>query len=196
MVFIILLLIAAALFYPYIVTAVKCKKMLTKLGRIAKREAYNIIPLRRFPWLPNGFGGKYDFLLEGRGSVWAVKLISCIYKNSYLVITPDGKGAIGYTVMPPFDIDKKRKPSRLSGKAKDISKIDEGWSQGLNKEIRGALLIYPSFKAVVFNDGRGEVRLNAGDNIFERTIQTPYSLEQIMKISGKALAEKNESAGK
>lgn len=193
MVFIVLIVIAAALFYPYIATAVKCKKMLTKLERIAKREAYNLIPLRRFPWLMKNFSGKYDFLLEGRGNVWAVKLVSCVHKNSYFMMTPDGNGAIGYTVSPPFDIEKKRKSKRLFGKAKNISEIEENWNKGLEKNIRRALLFYPSFKAVVFSDGRGEIRMNPGDIIFEKIIHTPYSLEQRMKISGKALPEKNES---
>ena len=192
MTFVILLIIAVVLLYPYISTVARCRRMLTKLGRIAKSEAYNIIPLRRFPWLPRTFSGKYDFLLEGRGSTIAIKLVSCVRKNSFLMIRPDGNAAVGYAVNEPFEMRKNSGSTKKFGKFKNISSISENWNQNLDKNIDKAFLIYPFFKDVIFNDGRGEASLKTGDVIFGKAIHSPYSLEQKMKISGKALAGNTE----
>jgi len=189
MVFLVLIIVLALISYPYILTAVACHKMLKKLRRIAKREAYDIIPLRRFWWLPNGLGGKYDFLLEGRGETVAVKLWTSFKKGSVLVISPDGTAALRSVVNEPMNINGRsaKKTDRL-GKPVKIAEMTENWNAPESKSIERAFLVYPPFGDIRFNDGREEIALRYGDSVFEKKIYEPYNLEQKMKISGKALS--------
>ena len=191
----IILGLAAVLVYPYVLAALSQKKMLSKLRRIANRQTFNVIYLRRFPWLPKNFGGKYDIIVEGRGRAIAFKLMTPIRKNSSLVITPSGNASIVSKVSPPLDIKKGKEGSgeKELGKTGNISEINENWSPMWGENMEKGILIYPAFKELVFDDGRGRVDLSAGDTVFGKTIYTPYFLEQKMRISGKALSENNVS---
>lgn len=191
MVFIVLIIILGIIFYPYIATAVANRKMIAKLRRIAKREAYNIIPLRRFLWIPRNFLKKYDFLIEGRGNTIAVKLFSSVKRNSCLTIRSDGTAIITAKEKKPMDIVRTGRSQkgieRILGKPIKLSEIEENWNPQTEKNIEQAILIYPRFCGLFFSDGRDSTDIDSGVTLFGKTIYTPYGLEQKMRISAKAL---------
>ena len=189
---IVCLIISAFLSFPYILAALRLKKMLSKLRRIAKKQAFNIIDLRPLPWLPKNFGGKYDVIIEGRGITVAVKLLTPIRKNTTLVITPAGEAGILSKARAPMDIEPvrgKRRDIDIRSKMKNISELRENWNPVEWKEIDKAFLVYPPFERIIFDDGREKAELRTGDKIFGKTICSPYFIEQKMRISGQALPQ-------
>ena len=193
MVFIVLIILLGLIFYPYILTALSTAKMLSKLRRIAKREAYHIIPLKKFLWFQRNFSKNYDFLIEGRGITIAVKLFSAVRRNSGLVIKPDGTASISSKQTAPMEIypgtKKKERVGDIFGKNVKISELSENWNVIEGKNVDKVLLVYPSFSEMVFFDGREEAELRSGDTVFEHTIYTPYGLEQKLCISAKGLPQ-------
>ena len=60
-----IIIILGLVFYPYVFMLISNGRMLSKLRRIAKREAFHIIPLRRFLWIPKAYSGAMISSLTG-----------------------------------------------------------------------------------------------------------------------------------
>ena len=188
----VILIVLGFVFYPYALALVANRKMISKLRRIAEREAYRIIPLRRFLWIPKAHSGKYDLLIDGRGQVIAVKLVSAVRKNYLLVVRPDSTATVSAFESRPMKIHPEGQGLRSVNKPIKISDIKENFNSNAGKQVEKAILVYPSFAKIIFFDGKTEASLGAGDTVFAHTIYTPYGLEQKMCASSKALPPSND----
>lgn len=191
MLFIVLIIISGLVFYPYIFMLIANWRMLSKLRRIAKREAYRMIPLRHFLWIPKSRFCGYDFLIDGRGQVMAVKLMSAVRKN-FLIIRPDSTATVSAIAREPMEIHSDKKGNKkwcATGKPVKLSEIKENFNTEQGKVVEKMLLVYPSFAQIIFFDGNCEAELRSGDTVFEHTICTPYGLEQKLCASSKALPQ-------
>ena len=188
----VLLIILVLVFYPYIFALVANGRMISKLRRIAKREAYRIIPLRKFLWIPKACSGEYDFLIDGRGQVMAVKLVSAIRKNYLLVVRPDSTATVSAVESRPMKIHPDSQEMRAIRSPIKLSDIKENFNVNDKKQSEKVILVYPSFAKIIFFDGRTEATLGSGDTVFSHTIYTPYGLEQKMCASSKALPSSND----
>jgi hypothetical protein len=189
-----IIIILGLIFYPYIFMLISNGKMLSKLRRIAEREAYRIIPLRKFLWLPKHNSGGYDFLIDGRGQVMAVKLVSAVHKN-FLIIRTDSSATASSIAREPMEIHSGKKENKkwnAMGKPIKISEIKENFNTEQGKIVEKTLLVYPPFAKIIFFDGKTEAELHSGDTVFSHTIYTPYGLEQKMCASSKALPSSND----
>ncbi len=187
-----IIIILGLIFYPYIFMLIANGKMLSKLRRIAEREAYRIIPLRRFLWLPKHNSGGYDFLIDGRGQVMAVKLVSAIRKNYLLVVRPDSTATVNAFESRPMKIHPDSQGLRAIRNPIKLSDIKENFNATEKKQTEKVLLVYPPFAKIIFFDGKTEAELHSGDTVFSHTIYTPYGLEQKMRASSKALPSSND----
>ncbi len=188
MIFLIILLIAAVLLFPYGWVVLHRHRMLNRLRKRAEALGYAWKPLRRDILFSRNLSSKYDLCVEGEAQVYAVKLWACYRRGTTLTI--DGEGYIANRRRQRHPIE----PNEGNGdgsvwrytRRRRVPRTVLKSNEATEKKTVFVLLNYPTYDGIVFR-GRGQEQpvLN-GSVLFGKVFYTPSAFEKELYRSVKS----------
>ena len=180
MAIVVILLFLAALGYPYWWSAILRYRMLRRLGQTCRAHGYRLRSLRGTLLFVRNRGQKYDFLIENKEQVFAVKLWSAYRRDSALVITRNLRIFERRYAPILLDVRRDAKAARSEGRARVVPRTKLSLSAKDSRKLTRVLLVYPSYSAILRQETAGERRLRSGDLVFDKQLHTPSSLEGLL----------------
>ena len=185
-IFLIVVLIAVILLYPYVSVAVFRYKAIVSLRLKLRRVGGRMRVLRRFAFASSNRSSKYDLLVEKDNVFYAVKFWSCVHRNNSLRICSDGRVCEERLSSPPLTPKGPVKQRAVRYRAKYVPKTQYRFKNPSGKKIINVALVYPSYKNIILDRDGEEAILKSGDQFFDKVILTPLAF-------GKILSKKTES---
>ena len=176
------LLIAAAVAYPY-VEGILLKAQMLKRLRIEARDAG--FKYRRFYkniFLVRNRATRYDLIIYDEKRIFAVKLWSSYFQGSSLVLTEMGRVIERRKTRPVFNL-RTRSADFVLSRPQSVRPTKIAKRYTVNREMERILLIYPSYDKIIAKRGAGEVILKSGDELFFKTIYSPSAFVKHIKES-------------
>lgn len=177
----VIVLFAVALGYPYWWAAILRYRMIRRLRGVCRERGLRLRPLRKFLVPIRNRGAEYDLLIENKERIFAVKLWSAYRRGDTLVVTKNGQ--VRHRRYAPVVLDVRRgaKPARSESGARSVRRTKLSLSPKETRTVTRILLVYPSYRAILREEGRGERRLASGDPIFDKQLHSPSSLESLLR---------------
>ena len=174
------LLISAAVAYPYAEGVILKARMLKRL-RIEARDAG--FKYRRFYkniFFVRNRGAHYDFIIYDEKRLFAVKLWSSYFQGSALAITEKGRVIERRKTRPVFKL-RERSADFVLLRPKSVRPTKIAKRFTLGREVERILLVYPSYDKIIAKIGAGEVELKSGDLLFSKTLYSPSAFIKRLK---------------
>lgn len=172
------LLIAAVLLFPYVSTVWHRGKMLRHLETVARRGGFRLRRIHRFTVLSRNSGGRCDFLVENRECVFAVKLRSAVRRNVTLRIGSEGLATEEITGRVPLWTDRKNRTHTTRRRAGNVHLPALPVKYAGKRIIVPVLLVYPSYREVLAEQGGEWSSVHSGDMVGEQTLYSPSAFEK------------------
>lgn len=193
MLFLILLLIAAAFLYPYAWAVFHRARTIRRLEQKGKQAGFRLRRFYGFPALTRNFSSRYDFYLEGADTVCLVKLFSAYHRGRTLVIGADGRLAERRSVHPPMEPNRTTpRRTEMTGRRRALSVTRKPKRNFRGKHVMYVLLNVPTYEKAVRVTPKGEVRLYDGSDFFDKKWYTPRALEKLLFENGEVSDRKAE----
>ncbi len=186
----VIILLAVGLGYPYWWTAILRCRMIRRLRRVCGECGFRLRPLRKLWFFARNRGDRYDLFIENKERIFAVKLWSAYRRDDRLVITKRGRIYIRRYAPIVLDVRRGAKAAKNEGREYAIPRTRLPVSQKEKRDITRILLVYPSFRAILRSDEKGESRLISGDSVFDKRLHTPSSLEGVLRSFDRSQEEK------
>lgn len=177
--FVLILLVAAGVASPYILVAVKRRKMLRRLCTAARRCGFRVRSRRRFAHLAPNRGREYDLLFECKTHAYAVKLWSAVRKNTSLVIRGGYAAEVG-KISAPLETGRNAEGG-FFGVGKRVPVTKNKFRMKRAKTVKNILLIYPPYREMTVVNSSVRKKLAFGDEIFGKTLLLPGDFEKLLE---------------
>ncbi len=179
------LLLAALVLSPRVISICKRKKMLARLTQTAEKNGFRVLKLHRFVYFARNRAQMYDVLFESRERAFAVKLWSAVNIRATLVV--DERGGVRESAVLPPELDTHLAGERVhTAKYKRVPRTRCNFKLKENKPTEYIMLYYPQNKAAVLQKGGQKKYLKSGDRIFDKILCTPkYFAEMLTKANTK-----------
>ncbi len=183
------LLLAALVLSPCIITACKRKKMLARLTLTARKNGFRVRRLHRLVYFARNRAPIYDMLFENRERAFAVKLWSASNARATLII--DKNGSVCERALLPPELDTHLSGERVhTTKYKQIPITRRNFTLKQDKPTEYIMLYYPQNKAVILQNGEQKKYLRSSDRIFDKILCTPkYFAELLINSNTKNVNE-------
>ncbi|MBQ8850600.1 MAG: hypothetical protein IJ011_09740 [Clostridia bacterium] len=178
------LLLAAAVAYPYISGMVMKSAMLRALRVTARKAGFRCRRSFKNIFLVRNRSARYDMVIYNEKKLYAVKLWSSYFSYNMLHVMRDGR-------------IKERRRTRSVFKMSDNDTVyTGGFAQRVPKTrlakkyakgrevVERILLIYPSYERIAAESGKGLVTLKTGDELFGKIIYSPSAFMNKLKADG------------
>ena len=168
------------LFYPYVWGCILKAKMLKKLMEDSDKLGYKYRKFYKSIFFVHNRSQKYDFVIYNEERLYAVKLWSSYYVNTNLLVSRDGKAREFRRTRHVFS-NEENGEKWLKGISYRIkpTRLDEKYKRG--REVVRVLLIYPSYKRVIYNNGTTNTRILGGEKIMDKLLFSPFSFTNDLK---------------
>lgn len=179
------LLLVGVCVYPYIWGDLLKARMLKKLRVTARASGFKYRRSYKNIFFVRNRSPKYDLLIYDDKRLYAVKLWSAYFVRSTLVINRAGKIRERKETRPVFDMsDGRRQLRRVNGFVHSVPKTKIAKRYLVGREVQRVLLVYPSYKSMVFFDGKRDIPINTGDEIFDKIVYSPSAFMTELKSKG------------
>ena len=174
------LLIAAAVIYPYAEGMTLKARMLKRLRVEARGAGFKYRRFYKNIFLVRNRGAHYDLIIYDEKRLFAVKLWSSYFQGSALAVTEKGRVIERRRTRPVFKLRERSADFvLLSPKGVRPTKIGKRFTLG--REVERVLLVYPSYEKIIAKQGAGEVELKSGDTLFSKTLYSPSAFLKRLK---------------
>lgn len=189
----ILLLLAAALTYPYISTVILRYTMLRRLRAEAKTLGFRVRRRSRWILFSQNRSPRCDLIISNSERIYAIKLWSSYYKGRAL-IADEANGLVWERkiIKAPLYVDAKNMSRRHDGKAEPIPEMSLPARLAKDPRLVRVLLIYPSYREVRRVVGGKEYRAVSKDTLLGRVICSPSAFFSMMRAQSNKDISQNE----
>lgn len=180
MIFLMILLIAAVLLFPYGWVLFHRYRMVKRLKHKAEKLGFSWKPLRRGFLLSRNLSSKYDLFIEGDRGVYLVKLWACHRRGTTLVIDEEGRILEGRRYRLPLERNESAEADRIRWKysrRRRVPKTTLGKLETTEKKVVFVLLNYPTYDRIVRKGKGQEVPIMNGSTLFGKIFYTPSAFE-------------------
>lgn len=177
----VIVLLIFALGYPYLSAMLSRHRMMKRLKKTCRDCGFRFRPLRRVTLLIRNRGNRYDFLIENKTQVLAVKLWSAYRQGSVLVVTDRGRVFERRYAPILMDVRRNAKVSKMEGRRQAVRRTQLPISTKDPRPQTKLLLVYPSYREVLRQVGEQEHPLSSGDVIFDKRLVSPSALERLLR---------------
>ena len=171
------------LLYPFVWGNVLRARMLKKLRNEVRAEGYKYRRFYKNIFLVHNRSSKYDLIIYNEERLYAVKLWSSYFVDTSLILSRDGRVHERRMTRKVFAVDDKGSFA-LKGFSHSVPKTKLGAKYRRGRKVFDVLLVYPSYKNVMFFDGKREVKVSTGDEIMDKLLYSPYSFTNELKKYG------------
>ena len=182
---VLILLIAAGVASPYIVTVYKRHRILKKLSALARKSGFRVRKLHRFVCFSFNRAPKYDLLFEDKNKAYAVKLWSAVRSEATLYIRADGTVTERREIPAVMDNDKIREDS-VSTRPHRVPITKNNFKVRKGKSVEGVLLYYPPNKQMVLCAQNARRQLGSGDSVMGKVVCSPARFAKMLTESAEA----------
>ena len=170
-----LVFISGALIYPFICSKLSQRSAVGRLLKDASSLGYKHRKFYKNIFAVRNLSYKYDILIYNDSKTYAVKLWNAKHISSTLVLTDSGKVLERRKAVPVIDTSKGN-DTQITGRAQSVLKTRLPKKYLKNENIKEILLIYPSYKSIIYEGKSGRIALNTGDELFDKEIYSPSAL--------------------
>ncbi len=188
----VIILFLVALGYPYWWAAILRWRMVRRLGRVSRECGFRLRPLRKPLLFIRNRGQHYDFLIENKERIFAIKLWSAYRADSFLVITEHLRVFQRKYAPVPLDVRRNAKAAKSEGRARPVPRTKLSLSLKETRSLTRVFLVYPSYRAILRQERTGERRLMSGDSVFDKILYSPSALEGVLRDCDPSKKEKTE----
>lgn len=174
-----ILLIAAGVASPYIVTVYKRHRILKKLSALARKSGFRVRKLHRFVCFSPNRAPKYDLLFEDKNKAYAVKLWSAVRSDSTLYIRADGTVTERREIPAVMDNDTAKDDS-VSTKPRRVPVTRNNFKVRKGKSVETVLLYYPPNKQIILCASNERRQLGSGDSVMGKVICSPARFAKML----------------
>ena len=178
LIFLAILLLAAALCYPYLSAAISKYRMLRRLAGISRSLGFRFRH-KGMACLSRNRGRQYDLLIENERRIYAVKLWSSYRNGTTLLLGKQGRVREQRRVVEPLSVGRK-KPYEHRSFALAVPRTRLTLRKNEKRSVTRILLVYPSYREILAKKEGRVTRLSSGDPIFDKLLYTPSALEQLL----------------
>lgn len=177
----VILLLSGALLYPYISCAVLRDKMVRRLGEEASRAGFKLRVLYRHVFFVRNLSEEYDLLIYNDEILYAVKLWASYKRSTSLVLTRGGRVVERRTVGSVLDVSGSDNSHTVESAPLSVprTKLSKKYSRG--REVRRILLVYPSYQKMLRIEGRREIPIRSGDELFDKRVYSPSAFIEVLR---------------
>lgn len=179
LVFLAILLLAAALCYPYLSAAISKHRMLRRLAKLSRSLGFRFRH-RGMAFLSRNRGRQYELLIENDRRIYAVKLWSAYRNGTSLLLGERGRVRERRRVIEPLSV-RRKKPYDHRSFALAVPRTRLSLRKKEKRAVTRILLVYPSYREILTKKEGRVVRLSSGDAIFDKLLYSPSALEQMLR---------------
>lgn len=177
---IVCLLLATLLIYPY-ASVVLCRRAaLKRIGDTVRRSGGRMRRLRRTALFSRNRASWYDLWIEKGEIVYAVKLWSARRRQVDLLISSDGLVAEEHVTREPLTPKRNVKERVLRSRFRPVPKTKLSLPVPKGKTLCKILLIYPSYQSVRGYHHMQWVEIQSGARIFDKLFYSPSAFEKLL----------------
>ena len=190
MIIFIIILIAAVLLFPYGWALFHRHRMLKRLRQKCVSLEFEWKPLHQGILFSMNLSKKYDLCLEGKDSVYLIKLWSCFHRGTTLWIDEEGRVFEGRRCRLPIVKDEEKAGERWQySRFRRVPRTLYKGSVEEGKKINFVFLSYPTYDRVVRRVKGQDQPIFNGSLLFGKRFYTPSALEA--ELIRDTLAAKN-----
>ena len=194
-----LIFIFGACMYPFVQRKLLQGKMLRELLGSALLCGYKCRKNYKNIFFVRNRSSSYDLLIYNEKRLYAVKLWTAAFSSSSLVLTDGGRVHERRIAIPVFDITRKDGKERyINGFKHTVPKTRLAPKFRRGREVEEILLIYPSYRSILFEGERRRVLLEVGDELFDKLVYSPSLLVKRLKetsVTQSGTEQKKEEVG-
>ncbi len=177
-------LLAGSCLYPYISGMLLKARMLKSLRVKARAAGFRYRRFYKNIFFVRNRSPKFDMVIYNEKKLYAVKLWSSYFLHNKLCVTKQGRVFESRRTRPVFQTtDKKYVP--IKGFLHSVPKTRLARKYCKSREVERILLIYPSYEAIAVYDGKREVALGTGDELFDKTLYSPSAFISLLEADKK-----------
>lgn len=174
-----LCLIFGALLYPYVSAILLRARMLKTLRERARAYGFKYRRFYKNSFLVRNRSPKFDMVIYNEKKLYAVKLWSSYFVHNKLCVTKRGRMFERRQTRPVFQMtDKKYIFMNTPRLSVPKTRLPKKYTRG--REVERILLIYPSYETVGVYDGKSEIKLRTGDELFGKILYSPSAFRELL----------------
>ena len=175
-----LCLIFGALLYPYVSAILLRARMLKTLRERARAYGFKYRRFYKNSFLVRNRSPKFDMVIYNEKKLYAVKLWSSYFVHNKLCVTKRGRMFERRQTRPVFQMtDKKYTFINTPRLSVPKTRLAKKYLRG--REVERILLIYPSYETVGVYDGKSEIKLRTGDELFGKILYSPSAFRELLR---------------
>ena len=175
----VILLLIAALSYPYLSAAIAKYRMLRRLARVSRSLGFRFRH-RGSLSLSRNRGRRYDLLIETERRIYAVKLWSAYRNGSVLLLGERGRVREQRRIHEPLAV-RRKKPQYHRSLALAVPRTRLMLRKTEKRPVTRILLVYPSYREILVKKRDQILRLSSGDPIFDKLLYSPSAFEKLLR---------------
>lgn len=189
----VILVIAAAILYPYVWGMVLKARMLRDLREAVRGAGFKYRRLYKNIFLVKNRSSRYDVIVYNDETLYAVKLWSAYFVDSTLVLSKKGRFFEQRETRRVFNLEENGK-KYIKGRSHSMPKTRLAKKYTVGRKLERILLIYPSYKDIVFFDGKTKTHIKTKDELFGKTVYSPFAFKNTLREEyEKTLSQKGDS---
>ena len=173
-------LIIGALLYPYVSAILLRARMLRTLRERARAYGFKYRRFYKNIFFVRNRSPKFDFIVYNEKKLYAVKLWSSYFVHNKLCVTKRGRMFERRQTRPVFQMtDKKYTFINTPRLSVPKTRLAKKYLRG--REVERILLVYPSYETVAVYDGKNEIKLRTGDELFGKLLYSPSAFRELLR---------------